>query len=182
MGFLEGKANGLGRCFGLNCVGLNNVELEVSSSVCAMISCCAPFSSPAGSSSFPYFKLFPCSWAWTVCLCCLRLSNLENFLVQCTHSKGRSPVCFRICLAKCSDLVKVILQSGYPEHWNVLPLDFFLVDVAVGIDEVMFAELISKSSKKPTVCSWGRAWYMAVCQLRWQTITLVVDLIGQPLG
>ncbi|KAH3682480.1 hypothetical protein WICPIJ_006573 [Wickerhamomyces pijperi] len=50
-----------------------------------------------------------------------------------------------MCLARCSDLVKVILHPGNPRHWNVLPdLVLFLelldlplcVAVAPELDEV----------------------------------------------
>lgn len=51
------------------------------------------------------------SLMWTVWACCRRLSSLEKRREQ-WHWNGLSPVCFLMCLARCSLLVKLRLQGG----------------------------------------------------------------------
>ena len=80
------------------------------------------------------------SFTWTVCACCRRLSSREKRREQ-WHWKGRSPVCFlslvssalapnpaqtyRMCLAKCSLLVKLRLQGGKSVQKKRCPFFFF---------------------------------------------------------
>lgn len=55
-------------------------------------------------------SFWSCLSAWTVWACWRRLSRRENCFEQ-WQVKGRSPVCFLMCLAKCSLLLKTILHS-----------------------------------------------------------------------
>lgn len=48
--------------------------------------------------------------AWTVCACWRRLSRRENCFPQ-WQVKGRSPVCFLMCLRRCSLLLKTMRHS-----------------------------------------------------------------------
>ena len=61
----------------------------------------------------------------TVCACCRKLSRRENRLEQ-WHWNGRSPVCFLMCLARCSLRVKLRLQGGNSVQKNLWP--FFFLD------------------------------------------------------
>lgn len=63
------------------------------------------------------------------------MSSREKVLLQ-WHLKGRSPVCLRMCLARCSDRVKVILQSPYPVHWKILG-NFVLAFLEGGDDRAL---------------------------------------------
>lgn len=63
-------------------------------------------------------SFWSCLSACTVWACCRKLSRRENCLPQ-WQEKGRSPVCFRMCRARCSLLEKTIRHSPYPLHWNV---------------------------------------------------------------
>lgn len=95
-------------------------------------------------------------WNWcTVCLCWRKLSSRENFLKQKSHWKGLSPVCFLMCLAKCSDLVKIIEQPGYPVHWKSFPLDFFGTGVGAG---VVLAVLLLEALVVVVVAAAAAAW------------------------
>ncbi len=65
---------------------------------------------------FPGYVRMKFSYIWTVCRCCRRLSKREKRFKHRSHLNGRSPVCFLMCLAKCSDRVKVMEQLGKPVH------------------------------------------------------------------
>ena len=65
---------------------------------------------------FPGYVRMKFSYMWTVCRCCRRLSKCEKRFKHRSHLNGRSPVCFLMCLAKCSDRVKVMEQLGKPVH------------------------------------------------------------------
>lgn len=55
-------------------------------------------------------SFWSCLSAWTVCACWRRLSRRENCFEQ-WQVKGRSPVCFLMCLARCSLRLKTMRQS-----------------------------------------------------------------------
>ena len=68
--------------------------------------------------------------------CVCKLSFRLNFLWQCKHSNGLSPVCTRTCLANFARLRNVISQWG---HWEG---NFFFVTAVMFIAEVFFAEVL----------------------------------------
>lgn len=71
--------------------------------------------------------------AWTDSRCCFKLSTLLKNFKHAGHWNGFSPVCFLIWRARCSALVKDIVQPSYPVHLNVFLralLDLFGVDAA----------------------------------------------------
>lgn len=83
------------------------------------------------------------SFTWTVCACCRRLSRREKRLEQ-WHWKGRSPVCLRMCRAKCSLRVKLKLQGGKSVQKKRCP--FFFLDGR-------FESLVTLSLSDPSLSS-----------------------------